>query len=104
MHQRSVVELGRALRAREVSSVELTGHLLSRIEARGPALNAFITVTPETALEQAKDADRRLQAGDAGPLTGVPIAHKDIFCTHNVKTTCGSRMRRSQSRFHLKKP
>ena len=92
MHQRSVVELGRALRAREFSSVELTEHLLSRIEASGKTLNAFVTVTAERAVEQATLADRQLQNGNAGPLTGIPIAHKDIFCTDGVKTTCGSQM------------
>ncbi len=92
MHDRSVAELRRALDSRETSSVELTRHLLSRVEAMNDDLNAFITVTPERALAQAEAADRRIRAGDAGPLTGIPLAHKDIFCTDGVRTSCGSRM------------
>jgi aspartyl-tRNA(Asn)/glutamyl-tRNA(Gln) amidotransferase subunit A len=92
MHTRSVAELGRALRAREVSSVELTQHLLARIDAMDGALNAFITVTAQRALEQARAADRRIAAGDAHALTGIPLVHKDIFCTDGIKTSCGSRM------------
>jgi len=92
MHDRSVAELRRALDSREISSVELTRHLLARIEAMDEGLNAFITVTPERALAQAEAADRRIRSGDAGPLTGIPLAHKDIFCTDGVRTSCGSRM------------
>ncbi len=96
MHDRSVAELSRDLRSRAISSVELTRHLLSRIEVfNGSAdggLNAFVTVTAEQALAEAQAADRRLAAGDAHPLTGIPIAHKDIFCTEGVRTACGSRM------------
>jgi len=92
MHARSVLELSRALRARELSSVELTQHLLARIESMDGALNAFITVTAQQALEQARAADRRIAAGTAHPLTGIPLVHKDIFCTDGVKTSCGSRM------------
>ncbi|HEU4625258.1 MAG TPA: Asp-tRNA(Asn)/Glu-tRNA(Gln) amidotransferase subunit GatA [Steroidobacteraceae bacterium] len=89
---RTVAELAAGLRAKEFSSVELTKLYLDRIEASQPALNAFITVTREEALAAAAEADRALAAGRAGPLTGVPIAHKDIFCTAGVRTTCGSRM------------
>ncbi len=89
---RTVAELATGLRAKEFSSVELTKLYLDRIEAAQKALNAFITVTREAALAAAAEADRALAAGHAGPLTGVPIAHKDIFCTHGVLTTCGSRM------------
>jgi aspartyl-tRNA(Asn)/glutamyl-tRNA(Gln) amidotransferase subunit A len=92
MHDRSVAELSRALHSREISSVELTRHMLARIEALDGDLNAFITVTPEAALAEAEAADRQLAAGAAGPLTGVPVAHKDIFCTDGVRTSCGSRM------------
>ncbi|MBK7251216.1 MAG: Asp-tRNA(Asn)/Glu-tRNA(Gln) amidotransferase subunit GatA [Gammaproteobacteria bacterium] len=92
MHRRTIAELARGLRAKEYSSVELTQSLLARIAAAQPALNAFITVTGEEALAAAVAADRRLATGDAGPLTGLPIAHKDIFCTEGVLTTCGSRM------------
>src|SRR5690606_31730661 len=79
-------------RARRFSSVELTKHFLERIERFNPDLNAFITVTAERALEAAEAADRQLAAGEGSPLLGVPIAHKDIFCTDGVLTTCASRM------------
>jgi aspartyl-tRNA(Asn)/glutamyl-tRNA(Gln) amidotransferase subunit A len=88
----TLVELAAGLKARKFSSVELTRAYLERIEAHQPELNAFITVVPEAALEQAAAADRRLAVADAPPLTGVPIAHKDIFCTAGLTTTCGSRM------------
>ena len=80
------------LRARRVSATELTRHFLGRIERFDAKLNAFITVTAEQALAQAAVADRRLAKGDTTPLTGLPIAHKDIFCTSGVKTTCASKM------------
>jgi aspartyl-tRNA(Asn)/glutamyl-tRNA(Gln) amidotransferase subunit A len=92
MHTKSIAELSTALRAGEVSSVELTQQLLQRIKTVGATLNSFISVTEQAALLQAQAADRRIAAGDAGPLTGVPIAHKDIFCTRDVRTSCGSRM------------
>jgi len=88
----TLAELARALRAREVSSEELTRGYLARIERLDPQLNSFVTVTAEQALAQARAADTALAAGDAGPLTGLPLAHKDIFCTDGVLTTCGSRM------------
>ena len=80
------------LRARRVSATELARHYLRRIDRFGAKLNAFITVTAEQALAQATVADRRLAKGEATPLTGIPLAHKDIFCTTGVKTSCGSRM------------
>ncbi len=92
LHHYTLAELAAGLRARRFSSVELTRHFLARIERSNPALNAFITVTGEEALQAAEAADRRLAAGEAGSLIGVPIAHKDIFCTDGVLTTCGSRM------------
>jgi aspartyl-tRNA(Asn)/glutamyl-tRNA(Gln) amidotransferase subunit A len=92
MHTRTLADLSRALRARELSAEELARHFLARIERLDSRLNSFITVTAERALEQARAADRKLASGAAGPLTGVPIAHKDIFCTRDVKTSCGSRM------------
>ncbi len=85
-------ELRAALDARRVSSVELTQLHLGRIRALNGSLNAFITVDEEVSLEQARAADARLARGEAGPLTGIPIAHKDIFCTQRLRTTCGSRM------------
>ncbi len=88
----TVAAIGRALRAREISSVELTRALLARVHRSQGELNAFVTVTEEEALAAAAAADRRLAAGETGPLLGVPMAHKDIFCTRGVRTTCGSRM------------
>jgi aspartyl-tRNA(Asn)/glutamyl-tRNA(Gln) amidotransferase subunit A len=91
MFDKTVAELSRALRAREVSSEELTRAFLGRIE-RYKDLNAFITLDPERSLAQARAADARLARGEGGPLTGVPIAHKDIFCADGWLTTCGSKM------------
>jgi aspartyl-tRNA(Asn)/glutamyl-tRNA(Gln) amidotransferase subunit A len=91
MHNKTITQLAQALRAGEFSSVELTQHFLNRIEQHSD-LNAYITVTPEQALQQAQAADERLANGTAQTLTGIPIAQKDIFCTLGVKTTCGSKM------------
>ncbi|MEJ2161484.1 MAG: amidase, partial [Chromatiales bacterium] len=88
----SIVAQSRLLTRGEVSSRELTQACLDRIAALDPALNAFIKVTPEQALAAADQADQRRRAGDGGRLTGVPMAHKDIFCTQGVATTCASRM------------
>jgi len=88
--------LGAALAAKQVSSVELTKLFLARVGALNRKLNAFITVDEEHSLAQARVADERRAgkgtAAAAGPLTGIPIAHKDIFCTSGLRTTCGSRM------------
>jgi aspartyl-tRNA(Asn)/glutamyl-tRNA(Gln) amidotransferase subunit A len=92
MHSHTVAELAAGLRARRFSSLELTLHLLGRIERLAPELNAFITVTADRALDDARRADDQLARGQGGPLTGVPVAHKDIFCTDGILTTCGSRM------------
>ncbi len=92
VHAKTVAELAAGLRNKEFSSVELAKLYLDRVEASQPALNAFVSVTRDEALAEAAEADRALAAGKAGPLTGVPIAHKDIFCTNGVRTTCGSRM------------
>ncbi|MCC7328898.1 MAG: Asp-tRNA(Asn)/Glu-tRNA(Gln) amidotransferase subunit GatA [Gammaproteobacteria bacterium] len=92
MEDRGVAALARALQDRRLSSRELTEAALARIGREDTALNAFITVTPELALAAAAAADARLARGEGGPLTGVPIAHKDIFCTRGVATTCASRM------------
>ena len=82
--------LRRALDAGEISSLELTEACLRRIEQFNPGLNAFVTLCADTALEQARQADSRKDGG--GPLAGIPIAHKDIFCTRGVRTTAGSRI------------
>jgi aspartyl-tRNA(Asn)/glutamyl-tRNA(Gln) amidotransferase subunit A len=88
----SVAELSRALLGRLLSSVELTGGLLDRIDAANRTLNAFLTVDREGALEQARAADARIAAGTASALTGIPVAHKDVLMTAGLRTTCGSRM------------
>jgi len=92
MHNKTLSELSAGLHAGEFSSTELTTAYLDRIKAHNPALNAYITVAEDSALAQAAAADELLKAGNASPLTGVPIAQKDIFCTEGVKTTCGSKM------------
>ncbi len=92
LHRLGVRQLADALARGECSSVELTQALLARIRRLDGDFNSFITVTEEQALDQAAEADRRRAAGEAGPLTGVPIAHKDIFCTDGVRTSCASRM------------
>lgn len=88
----SVAGIATALAKREFSSVEITRHFLDRIAALDTRLNSFITVCEEHALHQAAAADDLLANGAAGPVTGVPYAHKDIFCTQDIRTTCGSRM------------
>ena len=77
-------ELGAALAAKEVSSVELTRAYLDRIARAQGTLNAFITVDPEKSLAQARLADERIARGEGGPLTGIPVAHKDIFCARGL--------------------
>ncbi|MBL8529668.1 MAG: Asp-tRNA(Asn)/Glu-tRNA(Gln) amidotransferase subunit GatA [Burkholderiales bacterium] len=92
MFNASLTELARLLEAKELSSVELTESLLNRIERLNPILNAFVTVRAETSLAQARAADERRARGEARPLTGIPVAQKDIFCARGWPTTCGSRM------------
>jgi len=86
-------QAGQALRARTVSSVELTRDSLQRITQVDSKLKAFITVMAESAEAQAREADARFAAGtDLGPLQGIPVAVKDVFCTAGVRTTCGSKL------------
>lgn len=92
LHQLSIGELSQGLQQGQFSSVELTQHYLKRINALDSKINSFVTVTPELALAEAKQADELRQAGNAGLLTGIPLAHKDIFCTQGIKTTAGSKM------------
>ncbi len=92
MHNHTLAELSILLKAKKISSKELTEHYLTRIEKHDSTLNSFITVMPEQALQQADRADAQYKNGTAGPLTGIPIAHKDIFCTHGIKTSCASKM------------
>jgi aspartyl-tRNA(Asn)/glutamyl-tRNA(Gln) amidotransferase subunit A len=92
LYELDVHEAGDRLRARQISSHELTRAHLERIEAVEPHVGAFVTVTAERALEQAAAADKRIAAGERGPLLGVPAAIKDVLSTAGVVTTCGSRM------------
>jgi aspartyl-tRNA(Asn)/glutamyl-tRNA(Gln) amidotransferase subunit A len=89
----TLIEAAKALRAGQISSAELTEECLKRIESFNPRLNAFLTVTADIAREQALRADRERRSGmDRGPLHGIPIAHKDLFCTAGVRTTSGSKL------------
>lgn len=92
MHNKTIAEISRDLAAGVYTSVDITRELLARIEQHDAQYNSFITVTAEQALAQAAAADVRRAAGQASAWTGVPIAHKDIFCTNGVLTTCGSKM------------
>ncbi|MBN1378904.1 MAG: Asp-tRNA(Asn)/Glu-tRNA(Gln) amidotransferase subunit GatA [Gammaproteobacteria bacterium] len=92
MHTKTLSELKTGLAKAEFSSVELTEYYLQRIERHNPDLNCFITTTAELARKLAIEADQKRKKGDAGSLNGIPIAHKDIFCTEGVRTSCGSRM------------
>ncbi len=88
----TIKSLATQLAAGKTSSVELCQDYLARIQAANPTLNAFITLDPDQTLAEARSADAARAAGRAGPLTGIPIAHKDIFCAQGWLTTCGSRM------------
>ncbi len=88
----SLKQLAAALAGKKISSVELATLFLDRIERLNPALNAFITLDREKSLAMARAADERLARGEGGPLTGIPLAHKDIFCAEGWLTTCGSKM------------
>ncbi len=88
----TIAEIALALRAKRLSCVELTRSKLDLIAKHNPALNAFVTIDGEGALAAAAVADARIAKGEAGPLTGIPIAHKDVLMTAGLKTTCGSRM------------
>ncbi|WP_447045112.1 Asp-tRNA(Asn)/Glu-tRNA(Gln) amidotransferase subunit GatA [Vreelandella sp. H-I2] len=92
MYEKTLTQLAAALKSGEFSSRELTTHYLQRIDKADGKLNSFISVTAEQALKQAEKADSERAAGSAGPLTGIPLALKDIFCTRDVKTSCGSKM------------
>ena len=92
MHNASLKQLSLQLAAKKISSVELTRALLQRATTLGKSLNAFITLDEEKSLAQARAADQRIASGAIQPLTGIPVAHKDLFCTKGWRTTCGSKM------------
>ncbi|WP_339886086.1 amidase, partial [Vreelandella maris] len=92
MYEKTLTQLAASLKSGEFSSRELTTHYLQRIEKADGKLNSFISVTAEQALKHAEIADNARAAGTAGPLAGIPLALKDIFCTRDVKTSCGSKM------------
>ncbi|WP_027976799.1 Asp-tRNA(Asn)/Glu-tRNA(Gln) amidotransferase subunit GatA [Pseudomonas sp. App30] len=92
MHQMTLAEIARGLADKKFSAEELTRTLLARIAQLDPQLNSFITVTPELAIAQAQAADARRAAGETGALLGAPLAHKDLFCTQGVRTSCASKM------------
>ncbi|WP_448679368.1 Asp-tRNA(Asn)/Glu-tRNA(Gln) amidotransferase subunit GatA [Pseudomonas nicosulfuronedens] len=92
LHQLTLAEVARGLADKQFSAQELATALLARIQQLDPQLNSFITVTPEIALAQAKAADERRAKGETGALLGAPIAHKDLFCTQGVRTSCGSKI------------
>ncbi len=92
MFDLTIAGAAKALKAKEISAVELTTAYNAAVAALNPRLNAYITTTPELALEQAKAADARIADGSATPLTGIPIAMKDLFCTEGVRTTAASKI------------
>jgi len=92
MYQKTLVELSNELKSKNISSVELTSLFIDRIKKYDSKLNAFITLSETEALKKAQQADEQIAAGTAGALTGIPLAHKDIFCTDGIKTSCGSKM------------
>ncbi len=92
MFKSGIAEISRSLAAGEYSSEEITAAYLTRIREKDSALNSYITICEEMAMDQARTADTSRAQGDVHPLNGVPIAHKDIFCTSGIKTSCGSKM------------
>jgi aspartyl-tRNA(Asn)/glutamyl-tRNA(Gln) amidotransferase subunit A len=92
MHNQTVAQLVNQLQSKAISSIELTRYFLDRIQGRDAELNSFITITEDQAMAQAQEADARLAKGNTPVLCGLPIAHKDIFCTEGVRTSCGSKM------------
>ena len=92
LHTLTIHELGALLDKREVSAREVTAAFYGRIDAVDDLVHAYLTLTRDLAFEQADRVDRRRQAGEHGPLLGIPLAIKDVICTNGVRTTCGSKM------------
>ncbi len=92
LHTLTIHEAHEKLKNKDFSSRELTQALLKRIEAVEPRVKAYITVTPEKALAEAEQADKMIAAGKITPLTGIPLAIKDVLCTEDITTTCGSKI------------
>jgi aspartyl-tRNA(Asn)/glutamyl-tRNA(Gln) amidotransferase subunit A len=92
MHELTLAEIARGLAAKQFSSEELTRTLLARIAQLDPQLNSFISVTEDLAIRQAQAADARRASGEQGALLGAPLAHKDLFCTQGIRTSCASKM------------
>ena len=92
MHELTLRQIASGLASKDFSATELAQSLLARIQTVGPQLNSFITVTEELALSQARAADARRAAGESGALLGAPIGHKDLFCTQDILTSCGSKI------------
>lgn len=92
MYNKTIKQLADGLQNKEFSSEELTSSYLQRCETHNSELNCYISLMPEQAMTQARQADKKIQEGKAGPLTGIPLAHKDIFCTNGIKTSCASKM------------
>ena len=92
MMTKTIKQIQQGLAQKKFSSVEITQQFLDRIELHNSTINCYITVTDELALQQAKSADAVIARGEAQALTGIPLAHKDIYCTDGIKTSCASRM------------
>ncbi len=92
IHNLTIKQMSEKLHSGELTSVQLTQYYLDRIDRYDSELNAYVTVTPELAIQMAKEADKKIAAGQGERLTGIPVAHKDIFCTEGVKTSCSSKM------------
>ena len=88
IHAQTIARLSQGLRGREYSAVEVARAFLDRVDRFNGRLGAFITVEPEKTLAHAREADARIARGEAGPLTGVPIAHKDLFCARGFPASC----------------